>query len=114
VAIGGGWLDRALRHPALVRLSEASYAIYILHIPVNNWLLRLDKHTLDLAASRPTLLFVAYLANLLIVSVAVLNLIEEPRRYLRNRLCGGGRRAASRFTRPGRLQPRVTGLHDCS
>src|SRR5690606_12507535 len=37
----GGWLRRVLSVRWLLLLGEASYAVYILHIPIRGWLLAL-------------------------------------------------------------------------
>ncbi len=87
LAVGGGWLDRILTHPWLVRLGEASYAIYILHVPLDDWMRRIDKMTLNLALSHGTPMFIVYLATVIAVSLLTYRWIEEPaREYLRSRL----------------------------
>jgi len=42
-----GALDRALSHPWLVELGEASYAMYILHVPLVWWMTRMKQLTPD-------------------------------------------------------------------
>jgi peptidoglycan/LPS O-acetylase OafA/YrhL len=37
VAFGSGWAARVLSHPAAERLGEASFAIFLLHVPLHAW-----------------------------------------------------------------------------
>lgn len=97
LACGGGPLDRILSHGWFVRLGEASYAVYLLHVPIDDWLMRLDKKTLHLAATHPGLLFVCYAAAVVVASLAVYQWVEEPaRKYLRRKLTAAPREAALR------------------
>jgi peptidoglycan/LPS O-acetylase OafA/YrhL len=80
-----GRLGRLLALPPLVRLGEASYALYILHVPVQIWVALAAKKLFN-AGHSPAL----FAVNLLVVvplSLVVLLRLEEPaRRYLRRRL----------------------------
>ncbi|MBU8894845.1 acyltransferase [Corallococcus sp. M34] len=80
-------LGRALSHRICVRLGEASYALYLLHAPLNNWLRAVDQ-TLRLGWwSRGPGFFTAYALLSVAVSLAVFRYVEEPaRRGLRQRL----------------------------
>src|SRR5262249_55110929 len=54
LACGGGLLGRLLAAPVLVRLGEASYALYILHVPMRSWLYRaLQRLGVDVEPSLP-------------------------------------------------------------
>lgn len=87
LAWGGGGLERLLRLPFLVRLGQASYATYIIHLPLRTWMALLDRSTLGLGETQPVLFVFLYLMVLLGCSLLLHQWIEEPaRRYLRNRL----------------------------
>jgi peptidoglycan/LPS O-acetylase OafA/YrhL len=87
LARGGGFTDRWLSHPWLIRLGEASYAIYLLHAPIDDWMIRIDKKTLHLAHSQPMCLFLIYVGIVITISLGVYRWLEEPARgYLRARL----------------------------
>ncbi len=76
LALGSGWLARGLSTRAVLYLGKASYALYILHVPVLWWYARMVK-----AQSA-----IVYIAIVLAVSALVYSLIEEPaNRYLRGR-----------------------------
>jgi peptidoglycan/LPS O-acetylase OafA/YrhL len=81
---------RFLSLPFLVLLGEASYAIYILHVPLRTWMYRLlDKLHPDIHPSLP--LFIAYTILTLGVSILVFKLVEEPtRRLIRRKLTPAG------------------------
>jgi peptidoglycan/LPS O-acetylase OafA/YrhL len=80
---------RFLSMPLLVLLGEASYAIYILHVPLRTWMYRiLDGLHPDIHPSLP--LFAAYTFFTLGISILVFKLIEEPaRRMIRRKLTPG-------------------------
>ncbi len=87
-SIGKGALHTArfLSMPLLVLLGEASYAIYILHVPLRTWMYRiLDWLHPGIHPSLP--LFAVYTIVTLGISVLVFKLIEEPaRRRIRRKL----------------------------
>ena len=75
-ALGTGALARILASSPAVFLGKASYAMYILHVPVLWWIKRWTPHY------SPAL----YLAAVILVSAAVYRFYEEPLgRYLRGR-----------------------------
>ena len=75
-----------LAHPALQRLGEASYALYILHLPLRLWW---DIALLALGIELPEALsFVLYFAVATVASLAVLRWVETP---LRRRIAGQAR-----------------------
>jgi peptidoglycan/LPS O-acetylase OafA/YrhL len=72
--LGGGWVARALSTRVLVYMGKASYAMYILHIPILWWAV----HWGFPYAAEVYVLFV------LLVSAIVYGIFEEPaNRYLR-------------------------------
>jgi peptidoglycan/LPS O-acetylase OafA/YrhL len=68
-----GWLQTLLSHKTLVVLGEASYAVYLLHLP----LLFYFQHFFPMQTATSWLL---YLAAVLLLSVASLFLLERPAR----------------------------------
>src|SRR5262249_46456835 len=76
---------RMLSLPVFVLLGEASYAIYILHVPLRNWMYRiLDWIHPGVQPSLPLLL--VYTLFTLAISILVFKVIEEPaRRLIRRR-----------------------------
>jgi peptidoglycan/LPS O-acetylase OafA/YrhL len=83
LAFGEGWLARLLAWRPVVELGEASYALYLLHVPLWFWLQALLA---DGAGPRPEspAFFALYLATTLAASVLFHRLLERPaRRILR-------------------------------
>jgi peptidoglycan/LPS O-acetylase OafA/YrhL len=78
-------LAQFLSAPALVVLGEASYSIYILHVPMRAWLYRvLGWLGVDVQLSWP--LFVVYAALTVTVAVLVYKWLEKPaQNWLRQR-----------------------------
>jgi peptidoglycan/LPS O-acetylase OafA/YrhL len=77
LAIGGGAAARALSTRAAVYLGKASYAMYILHVPMLWWYLRWAR-----VASASV-----YLTAVIAVSAIVYRFVEEPaNRWLRRRV----------------------------
>jgi peptidoglycan/LPS O-acetylase OafA/YrhL len=76
LALDQGSLSRWLSHPWLVRLGDASYALYILHVPVRWWIER------TLAATGASVSFATmyyfYLPFMIALSVLVFVWIERP------------------------------------
>jgi len=84
-ALGTGLTARLLASPPAVYLGKASYAMYILHVPVLWWIRRWTPHTSP----------AAYVAAVILLSAAVYRFYEEPMsRYLR----GAARCAAEQPT----------------
>jgi peptidoglycan/LPS O-acetylase OafA/YrhL len=79
-------VTHVLSMPLLVLLGEASYAIYILHVPLRTWMYRiLDSLHPGIHPSLP--LFACYTIFTLGISILVFKLIEEPaRRMIRRKL----------------------------
>lgn len=89
-------LARGLARPALVALGEASYALYLLHAPLNNWLRAGDTYLGLGWWSRGPGFFTGYALFCVAVSLAVFRYVEEPaRRWLRARLATSGRPASA-------------------
>ena len=80
-------LSRGLARPAMVALGEASYALYLLHAPLNNWLHAVDVYLRLGWWSRGPVFFTGYALLCVAVSLLVFRHVEEPaRRWLRSRL----------------------------
>jgi len=76
LALGGGMGARALAHPVAVYLGKASYAMYILHVPILWWYSRWH-------GGSPA----GYIALVIAVSALVYAVFEEPaNRWLRSRV----------------------------
>jgi peptidoglycan/LPS O-acetylase OafA/YrhL len=85
LALGGGWIARALETPLMVYLGKSSYAMYILHVPIMWWCLRRS----------PDFPPLTYIAIVIAASAAVYGAFEEPaNRKLRSYLQGRVRRPA--------------------
>ncbi|NMO15628.1 acyltransferase [Pyxidicoccus fallax] len=87
LAGGADPLSRFLARPFMVKLGEASYALYLLHSPVNNWLQAADTYLGLGWWSRGPAFFIGYSLLCVAASLAVFRYVEEPaRRWLRDRL----------------------------
>jgi peptidoglycan/LPS O-acetylase OafA/YrhL len=85
LAYSPSWL---FNHPVFVQLGDASYSLYLLHIPLWNWMARTDRHLGNWLPQFPKLFFFTYVAFTIIASLVSLHLIETParvevRRWLR-------------------------------
>lgn len=81
LANGRGALVRMLSRPTLVLLGEASYALYLLHLPVAAWMSVISKHAgLALTPTETVVGFAVYLPIAIGVSVLTLRYVEEPAR----------------------------------
>lgn len=87
LALGGGWLADLLAARVTVYLGQASYAMYILHIPLLWWYRRLGAGWLTLLPSTASGL--VYAAGVIAVSAGVFRFFEAPA----NRLVRGWARA---------------------
>jgi peptidoglycan/LPS O-acetylase OafA/YrhL len=96
LACGGGPIERAFSHNWLVRLGEASYAVYLLHSPLIWWTYWVDGKGPNLINTHPAMVFVIYLIVVTAIALLVYRFIEEPaRKYLRRQL--SGKSASSRM-----------------
>ncbi len=94
VAGGTDALSRTLARPFMVALGEASYALYLLHAPINNWLQAADLYLKLGWWSRSPVFFTGYALLCVVLSLAVFRYVEEPaRRWLRSRLAARPRPA---------------------
>jgi peptidoglycan/LPS O-acetylase OafA/YrhL len=74
-------------HPLFVLLGDASYSVYLLHIPLWTWMQRTDFHLTHIQTSTPKIFFVLYLTSLICISLLSLKFIETPaRRLIRDQL----------------------------
>ncbi len=86
LASGRGFVAEGLGSPLMIRLGEASYALYILHVPVHSVLRRIVPATGPLSP-QSTGFLVAYLLLSVLIAILVLRVVEEPARVaLRRRL----------------------------
>ena len=75
LGLGGGWIARLLSARPIVYLGKASYAMYILHIPILWWAIGAPSFAVRYL----------YVAFVVAVSCAVYSVFEEPaNRYLRS------------------------------
>ena len=82
LAMGDNFFTKLLSLPSVVLLGEASYAMYVLHVPIHAWMRGTDlvagTHLYKSVAWIPL-----YISTVVIVSVVVLRLIENPmRKYI--------------------------------
>ena len=91
LARGESRLASLLSSPALVRLGEASYALYILHRPLWDWVTRVYPAPAPDAPARLPF-FLAYLGLLIALSMLALRFLEQPaRRAIRQAFAGRSR-----------------------
>lgn len=82
---GAGPLSRVLATPLLVRLGAASFALYILHVPLMAWMGR-GYRALGMALPAQPGYFAVFAAASIAVSLVVFDTVEEPGRRLLRRL----------------------------
>ena len=88
LALEGGVLARFLSMPALVFLGGASYSMYILHLPIGEWMDIGFRHVLHLAPHGMFWL-TCYVSTVIGLSALFFRTAEEPmHRWLRTRLNG--------------------------
>lgn len=80
LAFSGGLLARWLSGSALVFLGNASYSMYILHVPIFSWLSIYWKRVL-LAETSGGLWLAVYLIAVVVISSFVYKAVEEPLHY---------------------------------
>jgi peptidoglycan/LPS O-acetylase OafA/YrhL len=77
LACGGGPLAAALSRPSLVKLGNASYALYVFQVPVHDWAMRFRAFRPSKSAH-----VLIYFGALIAVSLAAHALVERPGRQL--------------------------------
>jgi peptidoglycan/LPS O-acetylase OafA/YrhL len=82
LACSGGWLEKAVSQPALVRLGDASYTMYILHIPLAWWMNHARIKTPALAQMNDLAFFGCYFAVLTACCLFTYSFVEKPLRKL--------------------------------
>jgi peptidoglycan/LPS O-acetylase OafA/YrhL len=88
LALGGGFLARILSYSLLEFLGNASYTMYILHVPIYYWLGLVFTHILG-RAPEGWLWFGTSITMVILISCFFLKFIEGPlHRALRNALLG--------------------------
>lgn len=84
LAVGGGPVARILARPSIVLLGEASYSLYILHVPIINWLEMLVPESIK---SQPWTYWTLTCVTCVLVSVLTYKLLEKPaHEYLRKKI----------------------------
>jgi peptidoglycan/LPS O-acetylase OafA/YrhL len=69
-----------------VQLGDASYSLYLLHIPIFVWLTAIDRKSFHLVDRNFTAFFICYLVVAIGASLISLNYVERPcRRMIRRR-----------------------------
>jgi len=82
LAIGGGLPARFLSTRPIKYLGQASYSMYILHVPLLWWYTRYLWHTTTIASQ--TAAAALYIAGVIVVSALAFQFVEEPaNRYIR-------------------------------
>jgi peptidoglycan/LPS O-acetylase OafA/YrhL len=83
LSMNGGWIARALSSRVSDYLGQASYSMYILHVPLLWWYSRYAFH--KLGAAPHTGAAVAFLAVVILASIVAFELVEKPaNRWLRD------------------------------
>lgn len=78
-----GLAARALSTGLMIELGEASYALYLVHVPLHAYWDR-TLHAFGLDIRTETALYVAYLASAVLLALGVRRFVEEPaRRWVR-------------------------------
>jgi peptidoglycan/LPS O-acetylase OafA/YrhL len=72
--------SRLFNHRIFVQLGDASYSLYLLHIPLWNWIVRSDAHLWHWRIESPNLFFFVYVVLVIVASLMSLRLIETPAR----------------------------------
>jgi peptidoglycan/LPS O-acetylase OafA/YrhL len=78
--------SRIWSHPLFVRLGDASYSLYLLHMPVFLWVRALDRKSLQMQDHSFAVFFIASLVIAIGASLFSLAYIEQPsRQFIRRR-----------------------------
>jgi peptidoglycan/LPS O-acetylase OafA/YrhL len=88
---GESRLASLLSGPAMIRLGEASYALYVLHWPLWDWVTRIFPAPAPDAPARLPF-FLAYLGLAIVLSLLASHFLEQPtRRAIRQAFRGRSR-----------------------
>jgi peptidoglycan/LPS O-acetylase OafA/YrhL len=101
---GESRLASLLSSPAMVRLGEASYALYILHRPLWDWVTHVYPAPAPGDPARVPF-FLAYLGLLIALSLLALRFLEQPARRAIRQALSGRARARPSVSEPGRIRP---------
>jgi peptidoglycan/LPS O-acetylase OafA/YrhL len=93
--------SRIWNNAAFVRLGDASYSIYLLHIPIFSWLNAIDRHLFHLYGNNFKTFFILYLLSVIGASLVSLQYVEKPSRLLIRRQFSSGRVLALKKTSRG-------------
>lgn len=87
--------SRVWNHPFFVRLGDASYSLYLIHVPVMLWMEKLDAALFNWQTTHLEIFFPAYLVVVIGCSLLSLTFVEEPlRRAIRRKFAPAAERAA--------------------
>lgn len=93
--------SRIWNNAAFVRLGDASYSIYLLHIPIFSWLNAIDRHLFHLYGNNFKTFFILYLLSVIGASLVSLQYVEKPSCLLIRRQFSSGRVLALKKTSRG-------------
>jgi peptidoglycan/LPS O-acetylase OafA/YrhL len=82
LACSGGWLKKAMSQPALVQLGDASYTMYILHVPLEWWMNQARIKVPSLAQMNDLAFFACYFVVLTACCLFTYSFVEKPLRKL--------------------------------
>lgn len=102
LACGQGPLAAALSTRPMVALGEASYALYLLHVPMWHWLAHLGGRTTD-PAGYSAAYCALYLVLIIAAALAVFRLVETPARHAIKGAYGKVRTHGHLAAQPGTL-----------
>jgi peptidoglycan/LPS O-acetylase OafA/YrhL len=88
LALEGGFLGRVLSSDILVLLGNASYSMYILHVPIRIWIDVVLRRLFAYESSGPVWVF-AYTTTVIVLSCLCFKLIEEPLHRALKKKMGG-------------------------
>lgn len=88
LALEGGALSRVLSSDILVLLGNASYSMYILHVPVRTWITVVLRRVFSYDPSGPAWV-VGYTTAVIVLSCLCFKVIEEPLHRALKRKLGG-------------------------
>ena len=93
MALCEGSLAAFFSLPAMVLLGEASYALYILHYPVHDWLIHVLRHLHPGIRTESPGFFLAYTGLIVGLSMLSVRLVEQPARRAIRQAFGGRSRS---------------------